>query len=51
MIPIITGSDGYIGTNLKNVFDKHERPYAGLDRKSGPDLLVPKVAISLKNVL
>lgn len=39
MIPIITGSDGYIGTNLKQVFDKHEKPYVGLDRKSGPDLL------------
>lgn len=39
MIPIITGADGYIGTNLKHIFDKHEKPYAGLDRKSGPDLL------------
>jgi UDP-glucose 4-epimerase len=39
MIPIITGSDGYIGTNLANTFNKHNKPFVGLDRKSGPDLL------------
>jgi UDP-glucose 4-epimerase len=39
MIPIITGSDGYIGTNLTNVFKKHNKSFIGLDRKSGPDLL------------
>lgn len=39
MIPIITGSDGYIGTNLSQVFKKNNQPFVGLDRKSGPDLL------------
>jgi len=39
MIPIITGSDGYIGTNLSQLFNKHNRSFVGLDRKSGPDLL------------
>jgi UDP-glucose 4-epimerase len=39
MIPIITGSDGYIGSNLSQVFKKHKSPFIGLDRKSGPDLL------------
>ena len=39
MIPIITGSDGYIGSTLKQVFKQHNQPFVGFDRKSGPDLL------------
>ncbi len=39
MIPLITGSDGYIGTNLKYLLDQNNQPYYGIDRKSGPDIL------------
>ena len=39
MTTIITGSEGYIGTNLKRIFEENNDSYIGMDRKTGPDLL------------
>jgi len=36
---IITGSEGYIGSHLIELFKESKFPYTGLDRKSGLDIL------------
>jgi nucleoside-diphosphate-sugar epimerase len=39
---IITGSEGYIGTTLKKVLDRHGVPHVDFDRKLNYDLLSPE---------
>jgi UDP-glucose 4-epimerase len=41
MTIIITGSEGYIGTNLKKLLNRQGVPYIGFDRKLNYDLLSP----------
>ena len=47
---IITGSEGYIGTNLKKLLDSQGVPYIGFDRKINYDFLSPEEQAEIRAI-